>query len=302
MYRAKDQGRDSFAFFTQSMHDEILRHHELETDLKKAIAEGQFRLAYQPQLSLLDRRVHAVEALLRWDHPAHGQIMPDSFIGVAEETGHIVPIGLWVLDRACRQLREWVRDGVPAPRVAINVAPVHFHQPDFLTQIEDTLRRHSIDPALIELELTEGSLMEDTDGVRKCLQALKRIGVRLAIDDFGTGYSCLSYLRRLPIDVLKIDRSFVAELSSTYDDQAICGLILSIAQRLGLEVVAEGIDSEPQLAFLSRHGCDFGQGYYFSPPLDSAAIGRMLLERCAQRTQRREHATEPAAGAVGGGR
>jgi EAL domain-containing protein (putative c-di-GMP-specific phosphodiesterase class I) len=285
MYQAKEQGRNNFKFFTPSMHENILRHHQLETDLKNAFARRQFRLVYQPQLSLNDHRVHAVEALLRWQHPSRGSVPPDEFIGVAEDSGQIVPIGLWVIEEVCRQINAWKEANAPVPRVAINVSPAQFRQPDFHSQIRDVLRRHQIDPDLIELELTEGSLMEDTDGVRSCLQALKLIGVRLAIDDFGTGYSCLSYLRRFPIDVLKIDRSFVAELLTSDDDQAICGAIISIAQRLSLDVVAEGIECEQQLAFLARHGCAYGQGYYFSAPLEPNAIRAMLVERGVRRVE-----------------
>jgi diguanylate cyclase (GGDEF)-like protein len=279
MYQAKEQGRNNFKFFAPSMHEEILRYHGLETDLKEALTGRQFYLEYQPQLSLSDHRVHAVEALLRWRHPVRGLVGPNEFISVAEDSGYIVPIGLWVLEEACRQLKEWQRDGLPLPRVAINVAPMHFHQADFHEQIRDVLQRYSVDPTCIELELTERSLMEDTEVVRACLQGLKRIGVRLAIDDFGTGYSCLSYLRRFPIDVLKIDRSFVSDLDTNSDDQAICGMILSIAQRLSLDSVAEGIETEQQLAFLARHGCGFGQGYYFSVPLEAQAIAPMLASR-----------------------
>jgi EAL domain-containing protein (putative c-di-GMP-specific phosphodiesterase class I) len=184
-----------------------------------------------------------------------------------------------VLEEACRQLKEWQRNGLPLPRVAINVAPMHFHQADFHEQIRDVLQRYAVDPTWIELELTERSLMEDTEIVRACLRGLKQIGVRLAIDDFGTGYSCLSYLRRFPIDVLKIDRSFVSDLDTNSDDQAICGMILSIAQRLSLDSVAEGIETEQQLAFLARHGCGFGQGYYFSEPLEAHAIAPLLASR-----------------------
>jgi len=165
------------------------------------------------------------------------------------------------------------------PRVAVNIAPVQFHQPGFLDQVSQTLRRHAIDPSLIELELTESSLMEDTDAVRACLRGLKDTGVRLAIDDFGTGYSCLSYLRQFPIDVLKIDRSFVSDLATSDDDQAICGVILSIAQRLGLDSVAEGIESAQQLQFLARHGCRYGQGYFFSHPLPATDIAPLLAAR-----------------------
>ncbi len=279
MYQAKEQGRNNFKFFTPSMHEEILRHHGIETDLKNGLAEQQFQLLYQPQFSLADYRVHTVEALLRWNHPVRGAVPPDEFISVAEESGCIVPIGLWVLEEACRQLKQWESSGLPVPRMAINVAAVHFHQPDFHDQVRIILNRYDVDPGRIELELTERSLMEDTDSAKNCLRSLKDIGVRLAIDDFGTGYSCLAYLRRFPIDVLKIDRSFVADLGTSTDDQAICGAILSIAQRLSLDSVAEGIESEQQLGFLAKHGCRFGQGYYFSAPVDAAAIGRMLDPR-----------------------
>jgi diguanylate cyclase (GGDEF)-like protein len=282
MYQAKEQGRNNFKFFTPSMHAEILRYHELENDLKSALAERQFRLLYQPQVSLADGRVHAVEALLRWNHPVRGTVAPDEFIAVAEETGQIVPIGLWVLDEVCHQLKQWDLQGLPLPRVAINVAPIHFHQPDFNDQIRETLQRHAVEPSLVELELTERSLMEDTAGVRACLNGLKKIGVRLAIDDFGTGYSCLSYLRQFPVDVLKIDRSFVSDLDTSDDDQAICGVILSIAQRLSLDSVAEGIRSEQQLAFLVKHGCQFGQGHYFSMPVDGHELTKLLVERGVQ--------------------
>jgi EAL domain-containing protein (putative c-di-GMP-specific phosphodiesterase class I) len=261
------------------MHEEILRYHQLETDLKNALAEQQFYLLYQPQVSLADGRVHAVEALLRWNHPTRGTLGPDEFIPVAEESGQIVPMGLWALEEVCRQLKQWERQGLSLPRVAVNVAPIHFHQPDFNEQIRATLERHAVDPPLVELELTERSLMEDTAGVRACLRSLKNIGVRLAIDDFGTGYSCLSYLRKFPVDVLKIDRSFVSDLDTNEDDRAICGVILSIAQRLSLDSVAEGVRSEEQVAILVKHGCRLGQGHHFSMPVRASEIARLLADR-----------------------
>lgn len=283
MYQAKERGRNTFKFFTQNMHEELLHYHRLETDLKSAVAAQQFRLLYQPQLGLQDRKVYAVEALLRWAHPERGLLSPDEFIGVAEESGYIVPIGLWVLDRACRQIKEWERAGLPVPRVAVNVAPAHFHQPGFRTQIRQTLLHHDVDPSLIELELTERSLMEDTDAVQTCLRGLKETGVRLAIDDFGTGYSCLSYLRRFPIDVLKIDGSFVSDLDTNSDAEAICGAILSIAQRLGLDAVAEGIETERQLDFLTRLGCRYGQGFHFGQPVEPQELVDLLRKRAAPR-------------------
>jgi diguanylate cyclase (GGDEF)-like protein len=282
MYQAKEQGRNNFKFFTPGMHEEILRYHALEADLKTALTEQQFVLLYQPQFSLKNHRIHAVEALLRWNHPIRGRVSPNEFISVAEDSGYIVPMDIWVLEETCRQLKEWEESGVPLPRVAVNIAPVHLHQADFHHQIREILRAYSIDASLIELEFTERSLMEDTDEVRDVLHGLKDIGVRLAIDDFGTGYSCLSYLRRFPIDVLKIDRSFVKDLDTSTDDQAICGVILSIAERLSLDAVAEGIETEKQLAFLTRHGCQYGQGFYFSVPLGALEISTLLRERGVQ--------------------
>jgi diguanylate cyclase (GGDEF)-like protein len=287
MYQVKDQGRNAFKFFKPSMHEEILSHHRFETDLKDAIARGQFELLYQPQLRLADHRVDAVEALLHWNHPAHGRVGPSAFMSVAEETGYSIPLGLWVFEEVCRQLKRWESAGVPLPRVAINVAPVHFHQPDFHDALRTVLQSHSVDPALIELELTERCLMQDTDGTRGCLQALKSIGVRLAIDEFGAGYSSLRFLRQFPLDVLKIDRSFVSDLETNRDAQVICSAILSIAHSLSLDAVADGIESEQQVALLTRNDCQYGQGRYFSAPIEADRIGTMMVESGGQATRRR---------------
>ena len=282
MYQAKDLGRNNFKFFTQTMHEEIIRYHLLESDLKIALDHSQFEILYQPQVKLADRKMYACEALLRWNHPERGVVGPDDFISIAEENGYIVPIGLWLLERVCRQLREWERAGLPLPRIGINVSPQHFHQADFHRQVEATLERHAIPPSLLELELTEGSLMKDTDEIQRCLGALKAIGVRLAIDDFGTGYSCLSYLKQFPIDVLKIDRSFVSDIGVSEDGQAICGVILSIAKQLGLDSVAEGIENERQLNFLVEQGCEYAQGFYFGRPMKPEALWRHAIVPAAQ--------------------
>jgi diguanylate cyclase (GGDEF)-like protein len=287
MYQAKEQGRNTFKFFTPSMHEEILAHHRTESDLKNAIARGQFVLLYQPQLRLADHRIDAVEALLRWNHPERGRLNPSEFISIAEESGHIVPLGLWVIEEACRQLQRWEGAGVPLPRVAINVAALQFRQPGFHDAVRQILATHSVDPGLIELELTENSLMEDTDGTRECLRALKSIGVRLAIDDFGAGYSCLSYLRQFPLDVLKIDRSFVSDLDTSVDSQVICSAILSLAHRLSLDAVAEGIESEQQLSFLTRNDCQYGQGHYFSLAVEPDKIAAMMAQSGGQASRRR---------------
>jgi diguanylate cyclase (GGDEF)-like protein len=287
MYRAKEQGRNTAKFFTPTMHEEILSYHKLETDLKDAVARSQFELLYQPQLRLADQRVDAVEALLRWQHPERGRLDPGEFVSVAEETGQIIPLGLWVIEEVCRQLKRWEGAGVPVPRVAINVSAIQFRQPGFHDVVRGVLESHSVDPGLIELELTEHSLMEDTKGTRDCLRALKNIGVRLAIDDFGAGYSCLAYLRQFPLDVLKIDRSFVSDLDTSLDAQAICSAILSIAHRLSLDAVAEGIESEKQLAFLTRNDCLYGQGFYFSEPVAADKIAALMVQSGAQATRRR---------------
>ena len=258
MYQAKDRGRNTFKFFTPSMHEQILSHHRFETDLKDAVARDQFQLLYQPQVRLADHRIDVVESVLHWNHPERGLMGPGEFMSVADETGHIIPIGLWVIEEVCRQLKRWESAGVPLPRVAINIAPVHFHQPDFHDALRTVLQSHSVDPALIELELAESSLIQDPDGTRECLKALKSIGVRLAIDEFGAGYSCLKYLRQFPMDVLKIDRSFVSDVDTNRDAQVLCSAILSIAHRLSLDAVADGIESEGQVSFLTRNDCQYG--------------------------------------------
>jgi diguanylate cyclase (GGDEF)-like protein len=279
MYRAKDCGRNNFNFFTQKLHEEILEYHQLENDLKRALENHEFELAYQPQICLADGKVHALEALLRWHHPQRGLLRPGEFINVAAESGFIVPIGLWVLERACRQLREWHATGLPLFRMSVNIDPANFYQPEFHQQVETTLARHGIPASLIEIELTEGSLMENTDRVQDALRKLKEIGVRLAIDDFGTGHSCLNYLRQFPIDVLKIDRSFVADLGHSEHGTAICGLVLSIARSLNLAVVAEGVETETQLEFLKRKGCDLVQGAYFSMPVAAEELPKLLTSK-----------------------
>ena len=287
MYRAKEQRGNTVKFFAPSMHEEILSSHVLDADLKNAIAAGQFELLYQPQLRLADHRIDAVEALLRWKHPERGRLSPSEFLSAAEESGQIIPLGFWVIEEVCRQLKQWESAGVPVPRVAINLAAAEFRQPGFHEAVRGVLESNSVDPGLIEFELTERALMEDTAGTRDRLRALKNIGVRLAIDDFGAGYSCLSYLRQFPLDVLKIDRSFVSDLETSIDAQVICSAILSIAHALSLDAVAEGIESEQQLSFLTRNDCLYGQGFFFSVPVEADKIGPLMVQSGGQITRRR---------------
>jgi diguanylate cyclase (GGDEF)-like protein len=285
--QAKQQGRNAFKFFTPSMQEEILSYYRLEAHLKSAVKEGQFELLYQPQRRLADHRVEAVEALVHWKHPERGLVSSSEFISVAEESGCIVPIGRWVIEEACRQLGRWESAGVPVPRVAINVAAAQFRQPDFHDVVRSVLHSHSIDPELIELELSERCLMDDPETARERLHALKDIGVRLAIDDFGAGHLGLGYLQQLPLDVLKIGHSLVSDVDTSKDAQIVCGALLSIARGFSLDAIANGVKSDQQEAFLARHDCLYGQGSHYGAPLEADQIGAMMAESGGQRTRRR---------------
>jgi diguanylate cyclase (GGDEF)-like protein len=287
MRGAREQGGGAFKFFTPSMHEKVLSHRRLETDLKAAIEREQFELLYQPQFRLADHRVEAVEALLFWKHPERGRVSASELISVAEASGCIVPLGLWVIEEVCRQLGRWESAGVPVPRVGINIAAAQFRQPGFHDAVRSVLESHSIDPGLIELELTDLSLMDDAEGTGECLHALKEIGVRLAIDYFGASHSCLSHLLQFPLDVLKIDRSFVSDVDTSHNAQIICSTILTIAHRFSLDAVAEGIESRQQESFLTRHDCQYGQGHYFSVPIEPDQIGAMMIDKGGQATRHR---------------
>ena len=287
MHQAKEQGSNTLKFSTASIHEEILSYRRIESDLEVAIEQEQFELLYQPQLRLADHRIEAVEALLRWKHPERGRVSPSEFISAAEESGHVIPLGLWAMEEACRQIQRWESAGVPVPRVTINVAAAQLRQPGFHDAVRGVLQSHSIDPGLIELEFSERSLLDDTDTTAECLYALKNVGVRLAIDDFGAGLSRLSDLRRLPIDALKIDHSFVSAVDTSEDAQIICSGILSFAHCLFLNAVAKGIESAQHETFLTRHHCLYGQGDYYSAPIEPDQISQMLVERGGQATRRR---------------
>jgi diguanylate cyclase (GGDEF)-like protein len=287
MRQAKEQGRNTFKFSAPNLHQQIQSHRRIESELKAAIEQNQFELLYQPQLRLADHRIEAVEALLHWKHPERGRLSSSEFLSVAEESGRIIPLGSWVIEEVCRQLGVWESAGVPVPRVTINIAAAQFRQPGFHDAVRSVLQSHSVDPGLIELEFTESSLIDNTDGMRDALHALKDVGVRLAIDDFGAGRSFLSYLRQLPLDVLKIDRSLVSCLDTSEDAPVICSAILSIANSFLLDAVANGIESEQQEAFLVKHHCLYGQGDHFGAPSEPEAIRAMLVERGGQATRRR---------------
>lgn len=278
MYQAKDSGRNNFKFFTERMHTELVEYHDLERDIADALRQKAFRLVFQPKVNLITRRLQGLEALLRWECPKRGNVSPARFIPVAEASGHIVPLGYWVLNNVCETIKRWKREGLPLVPVSVNVSSRQFQQADFQKRVAATLESHGLNPRLIELEMTEGLLMEDTETAHRALQSLKDLGLRISIDDFGTGHSCLSYLRRFPIDVLKIDRSFVAEIGESEDSRIIIDAILSLARSLKLETVAEGVETNAQLDFLLEHGCHVAQGFLFGMPMAPEQVEPLLRD------------------------
>ena len=276
--RAKANGRARYQVFDQSMNEHALQRLRLESDLRRAVDRGHLRLFYQPKLELTTGRITGVEALLRWQHPHRGLILPDDFIPLAEETGLILPIGRWVLGEACMQARRW-QDVFPessALLMSVNLSARQFQQPSLLAEVAQALRQSRLDPSRLVLEITEQVMMGDADATIGTLRELKALGVRLAIDDFGVGYSSLSYLKRFPVDALKIDRSFVAGLCKASEDAAIVQTVITLAHTLGMEVTAEGVESEEQLGQLRDLGCELGQGYLFGKPVEGRALDDVL--------------------------
>ncbi len=277
MYRAKEAGRNGFQFYTADMNAKALDRLRLEVALRGAVERAEFEVFYQPRVHLRDRHVIGMEALVRWRHPEQGLLAPANYIPLAEETGLIIEIGRWVLAEACRQTRGW-RDAGHDLCVSVNLSARQFAT-DVVGTVDTILRETGLPADRLELELTETVVMQDAAQTVAKLNALKARGVSLAVDDFGTGYSSLTYLKRFPIDVLKIDRSFVGDIPNDSDDVAIAETIIALGQSLGLEVVAEGIESAEQAEFMEWRGCDAGQGFYFSKPLPAQAFDRYLTEQ-----------------------
>jgi diguanylate cyclase (GGDEF)-like protein/PAS domain S-box-containing protein len=275
MYRAKKMGRNNTQFYQPAMNEEALERVRIESALRNALERQEFVLHYQPQLDLGSGRIVGMEALIRWQHPELGMVAPHRFIGLAEETGLIVPIGAWVLRTACAQAKAWQDAGHGALRVAVNLSPRQFGEPKLVSEIAAVLAETGLPPACLDIELTEGLFMHDVALAVELLHKLKGLGVALSIDDFGTGYSSFSYLRKFPINVLKIDRSFVSDIRRD-DEAAIVVSIIALAHNLKLRVIAEGVESDEQLDYLRRNGCDEMQGYLFSPPIGAAAFEAML--------------------------
>ncbi len=276
MYRAKDLGKNTYQIFQKEMTAKLLEHVAMETSLRKALKRKEFVLYYQPKISLKNMTVTGFEALIRWKSPDNGIIPPNDFIPLSEETGLIVPIGEWVVREACLQIRQWERAGFGKLNISVNYSAKNFKQKNTCNLIKDTLDEFNLHPNLLDIELTESSVMENPEYTVKILNALKEIGVSISIDDFGTGYSSLNYLKRFPIDILKIDRSFVRDIATNPNDAAITTAIIALSHILKLEVVAEGVETKDQLDFLRESGCDSIQGYFFSPPIPAEATEEFL--------------------------
>jgi len=278
MYHAKEQGRANIQFFDAEMNARALARLELEADLRGALAAGQLELHYQPQVAARRGQIRGFEALLRWHHPLRGMVSPDDFIPIAEESGLIEPIGAWVLDTACRQLAAWQAEGVTGIRMAVNLSARQLRAPNLVEQVGEVLARHNIQPGELEIEVTESVAMDNPEQSIERLRALRALGVTLAIDDFGTGYSSLAYLKLLPIHVLKIDRAFVRDVETDANDAAICAATVALAHTLGLQVVAEGIETAAQRHVLaSVQGCDYLQGYLIGRPAPAEAWRERLV-------------------------
>lgn len=278
MYRAKELGRNGFQFFTADLNERVRRQIELGASLRLALERKEFELYYQPQVSLHSGRIVGMEALLRWHHPELGLIGPAQFVGFSEESGLIIPIGEWVLQRACAQNKAWQDAGLPAVPVAVNISAKQCAQPDLEAVVRNALVSSGLPARFLELELTESLSMADPEKSVPLMERLKEIGIELSIDDFGTGYSNMSYLRRFPVDRLKLDISFVREITTDPSSLSISEAIITLSHSLHLEVVAEGVETEGQLALLRARGCDLIQGYYFSKPLPAPAMARLLQE------------------------
>jgi diguanylate cyclase (GGDEF)-like protein/PAS domain S-box-containing protein len=276
MYQAKENGRQCYRFFTPAMNIRAVERQSLEEGLRRALERHEFTVHYQPKINLKTGAITGAEALLRWTHATRGSVSPAEFVPVAEDCGLIVPIGAWVLREACRQAQAWIDAGLPMATIAVNISALEFRDDNFLENLFAILGETHLDPRFLKLELTEGVLMKHADTAASILQTLRQRHVQVSIDDFGTGYSSLSYLRRFPVDELKIDQSFVRRIDTLADDAPIVTAVLAMARSLNLRVVAEGVETAEELAFLRAHRCDEAQGYYFSRPLPPDEFATLL--------------------------
>ena len=276
MYQAKENGRQSYQFFKPAMNVRAVERQSIEESLRRALERQEFALHYQPKINLRTGEITGAEALIRWTHPTRGPVPPAQFIPVAEDCGLILPIGNWVLREACKQARAWVDAGLPLATMAVNISAMEFRDEHFLEGVFAILKDTGLDPRFLELELTESVLMKHAESAESILKTLRARGVQVAVDDFGTGYSSLSYLRKFPIDALKIDQSFVRQITTAPDETTIVTAMISMGRSLKLRVVAEGVETQEELAFLQAHQCDEAQGYYFSRPVLAHQFAELL--------------------------
>jgi EAL domain-containing protein (putative c-di-GMP-specific phosphodiesterase class I) len=267
LYNAKRNGNNTYQFHDDEISNTSLDSLKLENDLRHAIERNELELYYQPKVEVFSRKIVGMEALLRWNHPRIGLISPAEFIPLAEESGLIIHIGEWVLNTACRKIKDWESAGYSDISIAVNLSAVQFRQKDILDMIRNIVSDSAIDPKLLELEITESTIMGDIDSASQIMHALHREGLHISIDDFGTGYSSLTHLKRFPLNTVKIDRSFVRDLTTDLDDAAIIGAIIAMAHSMGLKIIAEGVETVEQLEYLQRLRCDEIQGFLFSKPL-----------------------------------
>ncbi|MFT3745408.1 MAG: EAL domain-containing protein [Pyrinomonadaceae bacterium] len=280
MYRAKSKGKARFQLFDKEMHESAIKRLQLETELRQALHRKEFRLFYQPIIDLQTRALHGFEALVRWKHPKRGIVSPDEFIPVLEENNLILTLGKWVFHEGCRQLKEWHQQigGSNHLQIAINLSVKEFSQPNLIEQISESLAQTGVNASSIKIEITESHVMENSESAVAMMERLRAIGLELSLDDFGTGYSSLSYLHQLPVKFLKIDRSFIGRITENVEKREIVHTIVRLAQNLRMQVVAEGVETEEQLEELRRQGCEYGQGYLFSRPMDGDSTGRFIEE------------------------
>ena len=278
MYRAKESGKARYEIFDREMHVRNMNLLQVETDLRHAVERKQFEVLYQPIVNLETGAIREFEALIRWRHPVHGLVNPNEFINVAEETGLIIPIGKWIIEESCRQVVRWQSKVADPLSVSVNLSAKQLMHPNLTSQVKDVLLETGLTPSQLKLEVTETNVMEHAERALSVLTSLNELGISLSTDDFGTGYSSLSYLQRFPFDRLKIDRSFIDKMDGNDKGTAIVKTILMLGENLGIEVVAEGIETQEQLDMLRALGCRLGQGYLFSRPVAAKAVEKLLRD------------------------
>ena len=276
MYNVKENGKANYQFYADNMHEVFSKHLSLENDMRRALNDNQFKLFYQPQIDIETNKIFAMEALIRWDHPERGIISPNDFIALAEETGLIQPIGNWIINTACQELKKWRDAGLDSIKMAINLSSCQLEQEDIIDSILQALESNDIPGDMLEIEITENVLMKDIDNTIKKLRQLSNYGIKIAIDDFGTGYSSLNYLKRLPIDTLKIDRSFINDMHESKENSSIVKAIIAMAQGMNLNIISEGVETHAQLQQLIEWRCKIMQGFLFSRPIPSTDALIML--------------------------